>query len=125
MELSRKNKLLIGLTAVAGILLAKIFYIQIVDDTYKISAENNSMVYEIIYPTRGVLYDRNGTIIVGNKVAYDILVTPREVKAFDTLLLAQVLDTSVTFLRDNEEITFTITRRQVNVNQVDGKLAEH
>ena len=79
MDLSRKNKLLIGLVAVAVILLAKIFYIQIIDDTYKISAENNSMVYEIIYPTRGVIYDRNGTIIVGNKVAYDILVTPREV----------------------------------------------
>ncbi|MBQ8022077.1 MAG: penicillin-binding protein 2 [Bacteroidales bacterium] len=100
MDLSRKNKLLIGLVAVAFILLAKIFYIQIVDDTYKISAENNSMVYEIIYPTRGVIYDRNGTIIVGNKVAYDILVTPREVKDFDTLMLARVLDTSVTFIRD-------------------------
>ena len=100
MDLSRKNKLLIGLVAVAVILLAKIFYIQIIDDTYKISAENNSMVYEIIYPTRGVIYDRNGTIIVGNKVAYDILVTPREVKDFDTLMLAQVLDTSVTFIRD-------------------------
>ena len=58
------------------------------------------MVYEIIYPTRGVIYDRNGTIIVGNKVAYDILVTPREVKDFDTLMLARVLDTSVTFIRD-------------------------
>ena len=100
MDLSRKNKLLIGLVAVAVILLAKIFYIQIIDDTYKISAENNSMVYEIIYPTRGGIYDRNGTIIVGNKVAYDILVTPREVKDFDTLMLAQVLDTSVTFIRD-------------------------
>ena len=100
MDLSRKNKLLIGLVAVAVILLAKIFYIQIIDDTYKISAENNSMVYEIIYPTRGVIYDRNGTIIVGNKVAYDILVTPREVKDFDTLMLARVLDTSVTFIRD-------------------------
>ena len=100
MDLSRKNKLLIGLVAVAVILLAKIFYIQNIDDTYKISAENNSMVYEIIYPTRGVIYDRNGTIIVGNKVAYDILVTPREVKDFDTLMLARVLDTSVTFIRD-------------------------
>jgi len=100
MDLSQKNKLLIGLVAVAVILLAKIFYIQIIDDTYKISAENNSMVYEIIYPTRGVIYDRNGTIIVGNKVAYDILVTPREVKDFDTLMLARVLDTSVTFIRD-------------------------
>ena len=100
MDLSRKNKLLIGLVAVALILLAKIFYIQIVDDSYKTSAENNSMVYDIIYPTRGVIYDRNGKIIVGNKVAYDILVTPREVQAFDTLMLAEVLDTSVTFIRD-------------------------
>lgn len=100
MELSRKNKLLTGLTVAAVLLLAKIFYIQIVDDKYKISAENNSMVYEIIYPTRGIIYDRNGEIIVGNKVAYDILVTPREVKDFDTVLLARMLDTSVTFLRD-------------------------
>lgn len=100
MEFSRKNKLLTGLVIAALILLAKIFYIQIIDDKYKISAENNSMVYEIIYPTRGVIYDRNGEIIVGNKVAYDIQVTPREVKAFDTLLLARMLDTSATFLRD-------------------------
>ena len=100
MDLTRKNKLLIGLVAVALILLGKIFYIQIIDDSYKTSAENNSMVYDIIYPTRGVIYDRNGKIIVGNKVAYDILVTPREVQAFDTLMLAEVLDTSVTFIRD-------------------------
>ena len=100
MELSRKNKLLTGLAVAAVILLAKIFYIQIIDDKYKISAENNSMVYEIIYPTRGVIYDRNGEIIVGNKVAYDIQVTPHEVKDFDTVLLAGMLDTSVTFLRD-------------------------
>ncbi|MBO7640587.1 MAG: penicillin-binding protein 2 [Bacteroidales bacterium] len=100
MDLTRKNKLLIGLVAVALILLGKIFYIQIIDDSYKTSAENNSMVYDIIYPTRGVIYDRKGKIIVGNKVAYDILVTPREVQAFDTLMLAEVLDTSVTFIRD-------------------------
>ena len=100
MEFSRKNKLLIGLVAAALLLLAKIFYIQIIDDKYKISAENNSMVREIIYPTRGVIYDRNGEILVGNKVAYDIQVTPHEVRAFDTLLLARMLDTSATFLRD-------------------------
>ena len=100
MEFSRKNKLLTGLVIAALILLVKIFCIQIIDDKYKISAENNSMVYEIIYPTRGVIYDRNGEIIVGNKVAYDIQVTPREVQPFDTLLLARMLDTSVTFIRD-------------------------
>lgn len=50
----------IGLLITAGILLAKLFVIQIIDDKYKINASNNSMVYDIIYPTRGIIYDRNG-----------------------------------------------------------------
>ena len=99
MKLDRANKLRIGLVIMAGILIARIFYIQIVDDRYKIDASNNSMVYDIIYPTRGVIYDRNGKIIVGNKVAYDILVTPKEVKEFDTLLLAGVLYVEPDFIR--------------------------
>ena len=92
MKLNRENKLLIGLCTAACILLVKLFGIQIVEDKYKRSAENNSMVYTTIYPTRGIIYDRNGDILAGNRVAYDLMVTPREVKEFDTLTLAQVLD---------------------------------
>ena len=99
MKLTRDNKLRIGLCIIAGILLAKLFVIQIIDDSYKADANNNSMVYDIIYPTRGVIYDRNGKIIVGNKVAYDIMVTPKEVMPFDTLLLAEVLDVQPDFIR--------------------------
>ncbi len=83
----------------ACVLIAKLFAIQILDDKYKINASNNSMVYDIIYPTRGIIYDRNGKIIVGNKVAYDILVTPKEVEPFDTLLLADALNITPEFLR--------------------------
>ena len=100
MILERKTKILIGLGVVAVILLAKLFTIQILDQQYKIDASNNSMVYDIIYPTRGVIYDRNGEILVGNKIAYDIQVTPREVRAFDTLALANALNVSVDFIRD-------------------------
>ncbi|MBO7118461.1 MAG: penicillin-binding protein 2 [Bacteroidales bacterium] len=100
MILERKTKILIGLGVVAVILLAKLFSIQILDQQYKIDASNNSMVYDIIYPTRGVIYDRNGEILVGNKIAYDIQVTPREVRAFDTLALADALNVSVDFIRD-------------------------
>lgn len=96
----RSKKLIIGLLVVAAIILGKLFYIQIIEDKYKINASNNSMVYDIIYPTRGVIYDRNGKIIVGNKVAYDILVTPREVTPFDTLMLANVLEISPDFIRE-------------------------
>ena len=68
-------------------------------DRYKEDADRNSTVYETIYPTRGIIYDRNGNILVGNKVAYDILVSPREVQAFDTVALATVLDVTPEFIR--------------------------
>lgn len=100
MEINRKNKLLIGLAAFALILLGKLFYIQIINDEYKKDASNNSMVYTDIYPPRGVIFDRNGEILVGNTVCYDILVTPRDVHEFDTLALAEALDTTVDFLRE-------------------------
>ena len=100
MKLNRKNKLLIGLGTTALILISKLFVIQIVDDKYKLDADNNSMVYSIIYPTRGIIHDRNGRILVGNKVAYDLLVTPREVEAFDTLGLAKVLDVDPDVIKD-------------------------
>lgn len=99
MDFSRYRKLKIGLCLMACVLIAKLFAIQILDDKYKINASNNSMVYDIIYPTRGIIYDRNGKIIVGNKVAYDILVTPKEVEPFDTLLLADALNITPEFLR--------------------------
>ena len=76
MKLNRKNRLLIGLCTAAGILIIKLFSIQILNDEYKKDALNNSMVYTTIYPTRGIIHDRNGEILVGNKVAYDLMVTP-------------------------------------------------
>ena len=100
MEINRKNKLLMGLAAVSLVLLGKLFYIQVIDDSYKKDASNNSMVYSVIYPPRGVIYDRNGEILVGNSVCYDILVTPMEVKQLDTAALAHALDTSVDFVRE-------------------------
>ena len=70
MKLNRENKLIIGLCTAAAILIAKLFSIQILDDKYKLSAENNTMVYTTIYPTRGIIHDRNGNILVGNKAKY-------------------------------------------------------
>ena len=99
MKLNRENKLLIGLCTAALILIAKLFSIQIVDDRYKLAAENNSLAYTTIYPNRGIIHDRNGKILVGNKVSYDLMVTPREVEAFDTLEFCRILDVSPEFVR--------------------------
>ena len=99
LEGSRALRLLIGLGVAALLLLGKIFSLQMLDDHYKEDASRNSTIRETIYPTRGIIYDRNGVILVGNKVAYDILVNPREVREFDTLALAAVLDVTPEFLR--------------------------
>ncbi|MBQ3207154.1 MAG: penicillin-binding protein 2 [Bacteroidales bacterium] len=112
MKLNRKNKLLIGLGVTAAILLTKLFIIQIIDDKYKLDADNNSMVYSIIYPTRGIIHDRNGKILVGNKVAYDLLVTPREVEEFDTLGLAKVLEVDPELIR-NKMAEYRKNRRRI------------
>ena len=116
---TRHTRLLIGLGVVAAILLAKIFSIQVMDDHYKIDADNNTTVREIIYPTRGVIYDRNGDILVGNKVAYDILVTPHDLekKEFDTLALATALDTTVEFIRGKME-EYRKNRRKIGFQSV-------
>ncbi len=108
---------MVGLLVVAAILVGKLFLIQIIDDKYKITSENNSMVYDIIYPTRGIIYDRNGKIIVSNKVTYDILVTPREVQPFDTLLLAGALNVSPEFIREKMK-EYARNRRRIGYQSV-------
>lgn len=117
MKLDRENKLLIGLCAMAGILIAKLFSIQIIEDKYKESAENNTKVYTTIYPTRGIIHDRNGKILVGNKVAYDLMVTPSEVGKLDTLALAQVLDVEPEFIEE-KMAEFKANKRRIGFQSV-------
>ncbi len=117
MKLNRENKLLIGLCTAAAILIAKLFSIQILDDKYKMDAENNSMVYSTIYPTRGIIHDRKGNILVGNKVAYDLLVTPREVEKFDTLALCEVLEVDMEFVREKMQ-EYKRNRRRIGWQSV-------
>ena len=117
MTLDRENKLLIGLCAMAGILIFKLFSIQILDDSYKKKAEENTKVYTTIYPTRGIIHDRNGNILVGNKVAYDLMVTPREVEEFDTLSLAAVLDVTPEFIIEKMK-EFHANRKKIGFQSV-------
>lgn len=117
MKFTRENKLLIGLCTVAVILIIRLFSIQIIEDKYKMDAENNSMVYSTIYPTRGIINDRNGNILVGNKVAYDLLVTPREVEEFDTVTFCQVLDVPIEFIREKMD-EYRKNRRKIGYQSV-------
>jgi penicillin-binding protein 2 len=72
------------------VMIVRLFYIQVIDSSYKISAASNVLRRQINYPARGLVYDRNHKLIVYNQAAYDVLVTPREMKAFDTLTFCRI-----------------------------------
>ena len=70
--------------------LIKLFSLQVLDPTYQLAAENNVVERVIKYPYRGLIYDRNGKLIVYNEPVYDLEVIPKEVIIEDTLSFCQV-----------------------------------
>ncbi len=93
MDKFAKRKYILGaiFTFVGLVFIAKLFTIQVLDSSYKQYATQNVLRRVINYPSRGLIYDRNGNLLVYNKAAYDLLVTPRELSTFDTLEFCNIL----------------------------------
>lgn len=77
------------------VLLIKLFTIQIVDQSYKRSSENNTLRYITQYPARGKVFDRNGNLLVYNEAIYDLMVIPRQVRNLDTLSFCSAINISL------------------------------
>ncbi len=71
--------------------IVRLFNLQVVDDKYKMMANDNAFLSQTIYPSRGIIYDREGRELVFNQPAYDLLVTMRNVKGLDTLDFCRTL----------------------------------
>ena len=86
------------------ILIARIFYLQVIDETLKLKSENNAIKKVFDFPERGYIYDRNGKLLVANQPSYDIMVVPREIKEIDTTEFCNLLHiTKVDFVRKLEK----------------------
>lgn len=79
--------------------IGRLFYIQVIDDRYKLNADSNAIRKEKVYAPRGSVYDRNGKLLVANLPAYDLMVIPSQCGVFDTLQLVQLLDEPLEKLR--------------------------
>ena len=89
-----------------SLLVMRIFYLQVVDDTLKLKSENNAIKKKYEYPERGYIYDRKGKLLVANQASYDIMVIPREVKKIDTLEFCQLLNiTKEAFVKNIKKAT--------------------
>ena len=71
--------------------IVRLFNLQILSDEYKEYADSNAFLYKTVYPSRGVMYDRTGKLLVSNQPAYDVMVCMRKVKDLDTLAFCQSL----------------------------------
>lgn len=89
-----KRKYVIGgfITVIVLIYLIRLFCLQIGDDKYKESADSNAFLKRVIYPARGLMYDRKGKLVVFNKPAYDVMIIPKDVGEFDTIELCSALE---------------------------------
>jgi penicillin-binding protein 2 len=92
------------IVVMGAVLLLRLFFIQVLDPSYKDLAEKNVIKKVKMYPTRGLIYDRNNELLVYNQAVYDIEVIPRNVKNLDTLLLCDILGISKeTFIKKMEK----------------------
>ena len=80
----RKVLLPIIIITATSLLLIRIFYLQVVNDTFKLKSDNNAIKIKYDYPERGYIYDRYGKLMVANQPSYDIMVIPRDLKEIDT-----------------------------------------
>lgn len=92
-EDSQNRAKVVGLVmfGVVIIYIIRLFTLQIVEDKYKIGAESNAFLNKTIYPPRGLIYDRNDSLLVFNKPAYDITFISREIENLDTIALCKDL----------------------------------
>ena len=74
------------------IFIIRLFSIQVLDDSFKTSSENNVIRKQTDYPRRGLIYDRNKELIVYNEAAYDLMITPKQAISLDTALICSLLD---------------------------------
>ena len=88
-----KRKYVIGgfIVVIAIIYALRLFALQIQDDKYKDYADNNAFLRKTVYPSRGLIYDRNDSLVVYNQPAYDVMMIPRDVHDFDTLDFCRTL----------------------------------
>ncbi len=102
-------------TAVIFIYLVRLFYIQVIEDSYKLSANNNVLRQITEYPARGLVYDRNGKLLVYNEAVYDLMVIPRQVQEFDTLEFCNIIGISLEDFRKKFKKAKTYSRVKASI----------
>jgi penicillin-binding protein 2 len=99
--LENRKYIIQGIFLLVGILFAlRLFYIQVIDSSYKQAAETNAIKTVVQYPFRGLIYDREGKLLVQNTPVYDLMIVPKEAKEPDSVRLRELLNITQEDLRE-------------------------
>ncbi len=97
---ARQNVIILMFFIVGVLYTFRLFYIQIIDDSWEISSNKNALRNKVQYPSRGLVYDRFGELMVYNEATYDLMVVPNQVTEMDTMELASLLDLTIEQVRE-------------------------
>ncbi|MEQ8477377.1 penicillin-binding transpeptidase domain-containing protein [Fulvivirga sp.] len=123
MDDTRKNIIQLIVIVVAATFLIKLFSIQVLDSKYA-QAANSNIIHEVIeYPYRGLIYDRNGELIVFNTPQYNLTVIPKDVKKIDTTKFCELFQITRQEFIDKLETAkkFSYVQPSIFIKQLSNK----
>ncbi len=107
---NRSRVIQVIFTSIFIIILVQLIHLQILSPKYKLAAENNAIYRKIVYPDRGIIFDRKRRPLLENIMSFDLVVTPSEAKGTDTLDLCTLLQIDTTeYKRRMRDIIFKNT----------------
>ena len=97
----RKNFLIFFIISISLIFTIRLFSLQILNPEFEKLSQNNAVLAISEYPERGLIFDRNKKLVVGNEPTFDLLMVPENVNAFDTILLTKILEVEKKIIVEN------------------------
>jgi penicillin-binding protein 2 len=112
---SRHRVIVFFVLFIAVVFFIRLLHLQVFADKYKQFAEDNVLERKIIKPPRGLMYDRNGKILVSNEAVYDLMVIPSKVSIEDIDAFCQILDIGPTEYNEKLEKAKNYSSRKASV----------
>lgn len=115
-SINNRSIIISGAIILIGLIyIVKLYVIQVQDSSYKFSAESNTQRVIVQYPSRGLIFDRQGKLLVSNQAVYDVMIVPREVESFDSIDFANSLGITINELRDYlQEVSNNLKRKKIS-----------
>jgi penicillin-binding protein 2 len=89
---SRKSVVMLVFIGVFAVIMLQLINLQLFSSKYRAQADDQGTFRKVIYPDRGIVYDRKGRSILQNTTIYDLMVTPSKIKGTDTMALCAILN---------------------------------